>query len=61
MKQTVLNKLLTEGNKKQLAFNRAKKEMDEWNNKFRQYFKGFYQEQQELIQSPKDEASFYKE
>ena len=58
---TALNKLLTEGNEKQLAFNKAKKELEQWDNKFRQYFKSAYQEQEELIQSPKDLGDFYKE
>ena len=59
MKQTALNKLLVEGIKKQAAYNGAKRELDEWDNKFRQHLKGFYQESQELVQSPKDEDNFY--
>jgi len=40
MGQSPLNKLLTEGVRKVAAFNKAKREIEQWDNKFRAYFKG---------------------
>lgn len=55
MPQSQLNKLLTEGVKKMAAFNKAKREIEQWDNKFRAYINP------ELVMSPKDEPNHYKE
>ena len=58
MEQSQLQKILTEGLKKITAYNKAKRDLENWDDEFRAYLKTIYHNP-ELIQSPKDEPTFY--